>query len=169
MGSLHIPEKVKPIVGLIAGDAEIFSKAKRPLERIFRSRVDYESDIIDFTHTDYYRDQMGPNLKRRFLSFEKMVTPEGLHALKLKTNDLEKRFSGPVRRAINIDPGYLSLSKLILFSTKDYTHRTYLGKGIYAEVTLFYKNKTFNPWPWTYPDYKSKSYIDIFNRIRELI
>ena len=73
-----------------------------------------------------------------------------------------------ISRIINIDPGYLDLSKLILASTKDYKHRIYLTKGIYAEVTLFYQDKTFCPWEWTYPDYKTGEYIEIFNRIRQI-
>jgi len=72
------------------------------------------------------------------------------------------------KRRINIDPGFLSLGKLILATTKDQCHRVYLGRGIFAEVTLFYKRKTFNPWPWTYLDYKSQEYIDIFNSIRAI-
>jgi hypothetical protein len=69
-------------------------------------------------------------------------------------------------RSVNIDPGYLDLAKLVLFSTKDYTHRIHVGKGIFAEVTLYFQDDSFNAWPWTYPDYKTKEYIGIFNTIR---
>ncbi|OGX43889.1 MAG: hypothetical protein A3G38_03040 [Omnitrophica WOR_2 bacterium RIFCSPLOWO2_12_FULL_51_8] len=72
------------------------------------------------------------------------------------------------RRLVNIDPGYLDLAKLVLASTKDYRHRIYLERGIYVEITLFYQRKTFNPWEWTYPDYRSREYIEVFNRIREI-
>ena len=69
---------------------------------------------------------------------------------------------------MNIDPGYLTLSKVVLLTTKDYTHRIYLAGGIYAEVTLRYKSGTFNPWDWTYPDYKTPEYVNIFNHIRDI-
>jgi Domain of unknown function (DUF4416) len=111
---------------------------------------------------------MGNNLKRKFLSFQKLFDLKDIYKVKLKTNMLERRLLKLGRRSVNIDPGYLDLAKLVLFSTKDYTHRIYLNKGIFAEATLFYKDKRFNAWPWTYPDYRSEAYIDIFNSIREL-
>ena len=43
-------------------------------------------------------------------------------------------------RPLNLDPGYLTLGKLVLASTKDFAHRIYLGRGIYAEMTLFYRH-----------------------------
>jgi hypothetical protein len=81
---------------------------------------------------------------------------------------IEKRFSIANKRQINIDPGYLSLDKVVLATHKDYSHRLYLGKGIYGEVTLFFKDKTFNPFPWTYPDYRTHEYINFFNDAREI-
>ena len=168
MGRVNLPERVKLIVGLIAGDPELFSKIDKALEKALKNHIDFDSGIIDFAYTDYYNEEMGPNLKRRFLSFKGHVSLEDIYEVKLKTNSLERRFSEDGHRTVNIDPGYLDLSKLVLFSTKDYTHRIYIAKGIFAEATLFYQNKTFNPWPWTYPDYKTKSYIEIFNHIREI-
>lgn len=131
-------------------------------------RIDLESPITDFTHTDYYKEEMGNGLKRQFLSFERLVGLKGLCSVKLRTNGLEKRFAKQNKRTVNIDPGYIDLSKLVLFSTKDYSHRVYLDKGIFAEVTLFYKDKSFTAWPWTYPDYRTADYIEIFNRIRDI-
>ncbi len=167
MGLKRSPNKVKLIVGLIANEEGLLEKTKRGLEKIFRNTVDFESALLDFHHTDYYRKEFGNNLKRVFLSFERLADLKDIYKIKIKTNALEKRFSSRGRRTINIDPGYLDLSKLVLFSAKDYSHRIYFGGGIFAEVTLYFKDKTFNPWPWTYPDYKSKGYIDIFNHIRE--
>ncbi len=141
-------------------------KIKTKLEKKFGS-VDYESESLAFDNTDYYSQELGENLKRKFLSFERLMDLKNAYRIKLWTNAIEGKFLKSGKRRVNIDPGYLDLSKLVLFSTKDYSHRVYLGKGIFAEVTLFYKDKTFNPWPWTYPDYKTKDYIDIFNAIRE--
>lgn len=168
MGNIRPAGRVKLITGLISNDAALFDKARRILEKKFRNKVDFESDILDFVHTDYYNEEMGRNLKRRFLSFKREVPLKNVENAKLISNKIEKKFSLNSKRAINIDPGYLDLSKLVLFSTKDYSHRIYVGNGIFAEVTLHFKNDTFNAWPWTYPDYKSESYISIFNSIREI-
>jgi len=167
MGTASHPEKVKLITGLISNDIEIIGQATDKLRKLF-GPIDYESRISDFFHTNYYREEMGPDLKRKFLSFKKPVDLKNICAVKLKTNALEKRFEKNGFRTINIDPGYLNLSKLVLFSTKDYTHRIYLDNGIHAEVTLYYKDNSFHPWPWTYPDYKTAEYVGIFNEIRSL-
>jgi hypothetical protein len=123
---------------------------------------------VDFNATDYYAAEMGPKLKRIFLSFARPAALDGIWKTKLRTNRIEKKFSLNGRRTVNIDPGYVDLSKMVLFSTKDYSHRPYLAKGIFAEVTLYYREGTFRTWPWTYPDYRQDSYIDIFNHIREM-
>lgn len=168
MGTIKKERPVKLIVGFIFGQESPLNKAKTYLERRF-GRIDFESQAIPFTHTDYYENEFGKNLKRRFVSFKKLISPTDLAKIKIITNRIEKRLSRGTHRLINIDPGYLDLAKLILASTKDYKHRLYLGEGIWAEVTLFYQNKTFKPWEWTYPDYKTAEYIAIFNQIRELL
>ena len=167
MGIIKRPCRVKLVTGLLFNDPEKYNTAKKALARIF-GRIDFESDSLDFVHTAYYNAEMAPGLKRRFLSFERLCALKNICAVKVKTNALEKRYAKDGRRQINIDPGYLDLAKLVLFSTKDYTHRIYVDKDIYAEVTLFYKDNSFNTWPWTYPDYKSTEYIHIFESMRQI-
>jgi hypothetical protein len=167
MGIPRRPKKVKLIAGLLFNDTKKYSAAKDGLVKMF-GRVDFESELLDFTHTAYYTDEMGAGLKRKFLSFERLLDPKNICTVKIKTNRLEKRLSKNGKRTVNIDPGYLDLSKLVLFSTKDYSHRIYLDKGIFAECTLFYKDNDFNSWPWTYPDYKSGEYLNIFRSIRQI-
>ncbi len=161
------PEKVKLIAGLLFNDVGKYSKVKNDLVRAF-GRADIESPLSDFTQTSYYADEMGSELKRKFLSFEKLIDLKNISSVKIRTGRIEKRYAIYGHRTVNIDPGYLSLSKVILFSTKDYSHRIYLDKGIFAEVTLFYKEGAFNPWPWTYPDYKTPEYLNIFKMIRNI-
>ncbi len=166
MGKIFKHEQVKLIAGLI-GKESFFRRAKTKLASRFGC-IDFESEILNFTYTDYYNREMGSDLKRQFLSFKRLISPEMIPDIKIYTNDLESKFfSSNKKRSVNIDPGYLSLSKLVLATTKDHQHRIYLGKGIYAEVTLRYRNKTFCPWEWTYPDYCTKEYISIFNYLRD--
>lgn len=168
MGNVQAPDKVKLIVGLISNNTALFDKIKPALEKGFANKIDFESPLLDFIHTDYYNDEMGEGLKRKFFSFKKPVSLKNIEKAKLFSNAIEKKYSINNKRRINIDPGYLDLSKLVLFSTKDYSHRVHVGCGIFAEVTLFYKNKKFCAWPWTYPDYQSDAYLAIFNNIREI-
>jgi len=167
VGKIKEVRPVKLIVGMIAGREELFELSQTELSSKF-GMIDYESEILPFVHTDYYEKEMGKHLKRRFVSFQKPFDPEKLAEIKLFTNQLEEKFSLEDNRQINLDPGYLSLSKLVLATTKDYSHRIYLREGIYAEVTLYYQDKTFKPYPWTYPDYKTKDYQEVFSQIRQI-
>jgi hypothetical protein len=166
MGKIKKSAPVKLIVGLIFKKQDAFIQAKKILERQFGG-IDFESKLLDFNHTDYYEKEFGKGLKRKFLSFEKLILPEALAKIKVQTNKIEERLSKRKIRQINLDPGYLDLARLVLASTKDYKHRLYLQCGIYAEVTLYYQGKKFQAWEWTYPDYKTKEYLAIFNQIRE--
>jgi hypothetical protein len=162
------PEQAKLIIGLIAKQ-EFLDEARLRLAKSF-GKIDYVSEIIDFDSTRYYAKEMGTGLKRQFLSFAGLIKPETLAGIKLKTNKIENKFfSCQNKRYVNIDPGYLSFSKLILATTKDHQHRIYLAKGIFGEVTLRYKGKTFCAWPWTYADYCKAEYINIFNYIRNAL
>lgn len=167
MGDIKKPESVKLVVGFLYSDPGVLDKAKRALCRSF-GKIDFESPQMKFCYTSYYRDEMGDELKRLFISFKKLISVRSAYKTKLMTNVLESKLSKNGMRRINIDPGYIDMAKLVLFSTKDYAHRIYVGRGIFAEVTLFYKDGRYNPWPWTYPDYKTGEYVRIFNSIREL-
>jgi hypothetical protein len=84
------------------------------------------------------------------------------------TNRLEKKYAAPDgNRRINIDPGYIRLEHVILATTKGYAHRPYLRGGIYADLTLIYRNKSFQPLEWTYPDYRQEEVIALFNQFRK--
>ncbi len=113
---------------------------------------------------------MGKGLKRQFLGFSRLIGQDDLAEIKCFTNKLEKKFSlFPDRpsRQINLDPGYLSPAKLVLATIKDYNHRIYIGKNIYAEITLHFQGSSFKAWEWTYPDYKTKECIEFFNKVRK--
>jgi len=159
--------KVKLVIGFIYKDEAIFIKAKEKLKKKF-GKVDFTSVCMDFNYTDYYEPEMGKGLKRRFISFTELIPIQDLYRIKLYTNRLETKFLTARNRQVNIDPGYLNLAKLVLATTKDYAHRIFLRKGIFAEITLSFRGNSFSANEWTYPDYRSKEYIDIFNQIRKL-
>jgi hypothetical protein len=167
MGEIRSHKPVKLIIGFIFKEESALDKVKPILQTRF-GKIDFESQTLPFNHTNYYEKEFGKDLKRRFISFNKLIIPSDLPEIKIYTNRIERKLSKGSSRLINIDPGYLDLAKLVLASTKDYKHRIYLNQGIYAEVTLYYENKSYRPWEWTYPDYKSDAYIAIFNQIRDI-
>ncbi|MFW5890685.1 MAG: DUF4416 family protein, partial [bacterium] len=74
------------------------------------------SPIIDFTSfTNYYNEEMGNQLKKQIVSISGVYDIENLHKIKLKTNSIEDRYSINNNRVLNIDPGYITEAKIILF------------------------------------------------------
>ncbi|MDD5431554.1 MAG: DUF4416 family protein [Candidatus Omnitrophica bacterium] len=167
MGEIKKITPVKLISGFIFKDLSQLTKAEKILEKKF-GRIDFESKVLPFNYTNYYEEEFGKPLNRKFVSFKKLILPNELPQIKIYTNTIEEKLSEKNKRLINIDPGYLDLPKLVLATTKDYAHRIYLSKGIFAEITLSYKNGSFIPLKWTYADYRTKEYINIFNQIREI-
>ena len=129
------------------------------------------SPPFDFTETDYYTPTMGAELKKQFLAFERLVDSSELAAIKRETNEWEAEYAALGRHAeprpLNLDPGYITPAKLVLASTKDHAHRIYLRDGIFAEVTLAYRGRKWQPLEWTYPDYRRDDYQRFFMQCRE--
>ena len=130
-------------------------------------QVDDRSIEFDFSYTDYYEREMGKHLRKLFISFENLINPGELAQIKTETNVIEKEFAEKNRRRVNLDPAYLSGSKLVVASAKNFAHRVYIGKGVYGDLQLQYRHNDFRPHPWTFPDYKSDSVIDFLKRVRE--
>jgi hypothetical protein len=168
MGEIREPQPVLPIAGfLFASDftADVFKEISSEIGDVI-----LKSDRVPFTHTTYYSKEMGSGLTRQWCAFSKLVRPDILVKLKHKTDQIEKQYLSEKKgRKVNIDPGLLTLSSLILASTKNYSHRIYLDRGIYAEVTLLFKNHQFNPLEWTYPDYREKPALDFFAKARDIL
>lgn len=169
MGEIKKPLPEKLVIAFIYKENEIYNKVRKILTEKF-DNIDFESEELEFNYTDYYNNEIGNNLKRRFASFEKLIQPDNLSKIKIMTNEIEQQFlyENTKNRKINIDPGILSLSKFILATTKNYSHRIYIGDGIFAEVTLKYEDKKFVAFEWTYPDYATETYRKILEKIREI-
>jgi hypothetical protein len=159
-------EAVKLIASLFSGDDRTLGNALQVLSDKF-GRVDIISAPMAFAYTDYYRKEFGDPLIRRLVAFHRLIRPDSLPDIKLWTNSLECRLSEQERRKVNIDPGYIAKAHLILATGKGYSHRPYLREGIYADLTLVYRDKAFQTLPWTYPDYAGEEMIGMLTRIRE--
>ena len=157
MGTPTLPQPVKLLVALLSADPTLHALAVTQLEQSY-GPTDMESEVFPWNTTDYYREEMGENLLRKFVTFERLISPEELVRIKLETNSLELSLSSASSpespRRVNLDPGYLDATKLVLASTKNQAHRVYLSQGIYAEVTLLYHHGAFHPFVYTYADYR---------------
>lgn len=126
-----------------------------------------QTPVSRFTHTNYYEREMGSDLLRTFILFESPVERETLPEIKDETNGIELSLATDGKRMVNIDPGYIALEHVILATTKGYAHRVYLKNGIYADLTLIYRDGTYRPLDWTYPDYAEEDTVSLFNRWRD--
>lgn len=164
MGEIKPPDKVKPIMGILYRDRSVLQQAVEKIESSF-SPIDFRGDDFPFVETEYYNEEMGAGLIRTFLSLRQLIYPDELPHYKQLTNLWEEQLAVEGRRTINLDPGYIGTANLVLASTKNFAHRVYLAKGIYAEVTMQYMHGDFTKLPWTYPDYWNHK--DVFLEIRK--
>src|SRR5262245_25306960 len=170
MGSIRAFNPVKLFVGVLVANEDLVPDVESQLSSSY-GPSDFRSPVLPFTFTDYYRRETGDHILRVFFSFERLIEGDQLPEIKLHTNALEERFAAAgtiVKRPVNLDPGYLEHSKVILASTKNFYHRMYLGRGIFGEVTMHFRNGTYEFFPWTYPDYKSAEYQAFFLELRAI-
>ncbi len=119
--------------------------------------------------SDYYDEEMGKNIQKYYFFTNKIFDPEELRQLKIRSNEIEDKLKENGNRTMNFDVGYIELSKFVLASTKNFYHRVYLGKGIYAEITMYFKNKEFRWLPWTYQDYKDGKVMELLQHARNYL
>jgi Domain of unknown function (DUF4416) len=170
MGEIHEPAPVLLIVAAISRHDAAREWARQRCADHY-GPVALKSEPFDFIETDYYTATMGAGLKKQFFAFERLVDPAALAGIKCDTNGWEAEYAALGRheepRPLNLDPGYITPAKLVLASTKDHAHRIYLRDGIYAEVTLAYRHRRWQPLEWTYPDYRREDYQRFFTQCRE--
>ena len=166
---MSIPQKPPPaklVIGLFMGKKVLFTETIDQLAHAWGA-IDMVSPWLPFNQTEYYYPEIGFPLFRRLVAFEELVQQETLAEIKLFTNKIERRFSQQGKRAVNIDPGYLVAERFVLATGKNFTHRIYLQKGIYADLTLIYQKGRFRPLAWTYPDYAGAVIIGFLTTIRD--
>lgn len=169
---LRPPKPVKLIVGMLCRSEHLFDLAEQDMQQ-FWGPIDIYGQVLPFNYTRYYLKEMGDSLLRKFVSFETPIPPDQLAMIKHQSNGLEEKYvQSPegaalgVVRPINLDPGYITPGKLVLASTKDYSHRICIGNDMYAEPTLHFYKGTWHAWPFSYPDYASGDYFDFLTQAR---
>ena len=165
MGSLTSPQQVKLFMAIMHTSDFPVEELHEKLASI-AGAIEEKLSPYSFIFTDYYSEEMGDGLRKYFVSFEKPMNPEYLIELKLSAVELENHYSTGGSRRVNIDPGYVCPAKVVLSTSKDYSHRLYLGKGIFGDVHLQYRKNEYISNPWTYADYKQPAVLEFLIRIR---
>ena len=165
MGTPQKPQKVAFFAGIMFRQDFVMQPLMDRLQAQF-GNMEFFYGPLPFSWTDYYADEMGIDLFKTYICFESRIERELLPEIKLWTNSIEQEYTAGGRRAVNVDPGYLSRDKLVLASTKDFYHRLYLGQGIYGEVTLHFRQGRFRCFSWTYPDFKEEKLQEFLIKAR---
>lgn len=170
MSTAKKPKLVRLFCGIIAVSEDVIKQVEQELVTLF-GPINAATGPMPFDCTQYYELEMGPGLLRKFVAFEKMIDPGGLADIKALTNEVEHKYmttgaSGAASRSVNLDPGYVTPAKVVLATAKNYTHRVYLSKGIFAEVTMTFDKKGCVFLDWTYPDFKTPAYMEFFLGLR---
>lgn len=160
------PEPAKLVIGAFTAEPDLIEPVVRMLSEKF-GEIDLASNWFRFDYTDYYEKEMGADLVRRMMAFKILVGQDELADIKHATNKIESEFAEGDNRRINIDPGYLLRERFVLATAKNFSHRIYIGRGIYADLTLVYSKGAFRPLPWTYPDYKAQNMLGFLCRVRD--
>lgn len=156
----------KLIVALMSSDLDLMQETEERLRQKF-GPCDLCGELFSFdAFSLYYAEEMGTGLQKRFLSFANMIRLDELADIKNFTNAIEQECASDSQRRINIDPGYLTHAQMVLATTKDYSHRIYLGKGIHAELTYIISKQGFRTLEWTYPDYREEWAKEFFLEVR---
>jgi hypothetical protein len=168
MAKPQIPAPVLLVVAAFSRHDDLLKRARQELSAR-HGPVVLTSAVFPFDQTTYYEATMGAGLRKQLWAFRDLIAADILPNIKLATNALEDTLAGTHAevRPINLDPGYLALGKFVLATTKDQAHRLYLRDGIYAEVTLHYRDGVFQSWPWTYADYRLPEVIAFLGQARE--
>jgi hypothetical protein len=138
----------KLFVGMIFAEDFPLVQAEEQLIAEFGS-PEIQSPLLPFTLTRYYASEMGHRLWRKFVIFQSLIAKDQLLSIKKTTFRMEHLFSvnrnGLLCRRINLDPGYLTLSQLVLATRKERAHRIYLGDAIYGDLHLRYQRGASGP------------------------
>lgn len=160
------PLPAKLVIGFFLKDKSLAGQISEALGSAF-GPIDIISRWLPFNYTAYYTSEMGSPLFRRMLAFSDLIRQDSLGSIKTATNTIEEQFTADQRRRVNIDPGYLLPERFVLASGKNFTHRIYLGQGIYGDLTLIYTKGAFQPLPWTYPDYADENMLAYLGQVRD--
>ncbi|MCY3777890.1 MAG: DUF4416 family protein [Candidatus Aminicenantes bacterium] len=167
MAQVEAVERVKLLVALLWADARSRNAALEQME-IRWGAIDFSGSDHPFDVTDYYQAEMGPSLRRRLVSFSRMIPPETLPEVKLACNRIEEQLARHGRRRVNLDAGYLDHSKVVLASMKFAGQKIHLGQGVYADLMSRYRKGRYRPLEWAFPDFRDGRYDRDLARIREL-
>ena len=165
MAATQPPDPVKLFVAALWSDAAALDESVRLMQAEW-GPLDFTGPDRPFDVTDYYVAEMGSHLLRRLVAFQHLLPLEAFVETKLICNKIESKLAGPAGRRVNLDVGYLDHNKIVLASAKAAGQKLYVGLGIYADLVGRYADGRYQPFEWTFPDFKDGRYDTELTTIR---
>lgn len=166
MSERRLPTEAALVISVIYRREERFDEAAGRMANVW-GEPERVHGPFPFDRTRYYRREMGEPLVRRFLVFRHLVARDTLPDIKIAAETIEREFAVDGRRTVNIDPGMLTEENFILATGKNFSHRVYLGNGVFADLTLMFREGEYRALPWTYPDYATDEIRTFLREVRE--
>lgn len=166
MSERRRPEPAALVVSVIYRIESRFDEAARRMGALWGD-PERISDPFPFDKTRYYRREMGEPLVRRFFVGRRPVARDTLPEIKVAAETIEREFAEEGRRTVNVDPGFLTAENFVLATGKNFSHRIYLGNGVFADLTLVFREGEYRALPWTYPDYASGEIRAFLGEVRD--
>jgi hypothetical protein len=164
----RLPEPALLVMGVLVSSEEALTEVESRVEYMFGPLLRRTTPISFEKFTSYYENEMGTDLLRSYWVFIERIVRGALVEAKLATNRIEREMSIGSKRKVNLDPGLLTPESLVMATTKPYSHRIYISKGVYGELAYrFRKDGGIDLMPWTYPDYRKSTAMDFFSSIRK--
>jgi hypothetical protein len=158
--------RVKLIAAVLWREPAVLDAARRAMTRRW-GPADFEGADYPFDVTSYYDPEMGPGLKRRLISFDRLIAPDTITTFKLDAAAIESEYAVGGKRRVNIDVGYLDPHKLVLVSFKYGAMKLYLGSGVWGDIVCLYRKGRFLPREWTFVDFRDGRYAKELMAIRD--
>jgi hypothetical protein len=159
------PLPAKLVIGALTRHRSLIPQVYEQMKALFGT-LDLVSPWYRFEWTRYYEPEMGTGLVRRLAAFGPLIEQEQLASIKEQTNGIERQYTESGKRLLNIDPGYLLAERFVLATGKNHAHRIYIGRQMYADLTLLYRKGDYQALEWTYPDYAHEDIRDFLKKTR---
>ena len=143
-------------MAIMYSSEDVFTKTKNDLISKY-GEVKAEGSSYAFSFTDYYEKEMGSNLKKKFLIFNKEISKQDLIDIKLFITEIEEKYSINNKRTINIDPGYLSSKEFVLATFKQRSFKEKIHDKVWLHKVLEFDGNNIKHFFHTFADYKDKN------------
>ncbi len=140
------------------------SLAEDRLKKVY-SGFFIQSDPFEPLFSQYYHKEMGSPLYKKFVLTNTIIDKSRIKDIKIDAVSIEDNFRIDGKRTVNIDPFYMDKDQVVVSTSKYRGNRIYIGDGVFVELELFYHHGSFQPFVWTYTDYKD--HIPFFNNLRK--